>query len=151
MERFNKDKVFRLWSLIVYTNGKSRYNKDIPILVILPGEKSKRSKTDNFGEYYQSENIIKIWCGPHVDFEDLASTMLHEYAHYLQFWPWYTRYRSMYTYEKNPYEIKAREFEKLAPGLVKLTTEDEWLKFQRKNKGIIKIYEDSRSSINVKT
>jgi hypothetical protein len=57
----------------------------------------------------------------------------------------------MYTYEKNPYEIQAREFEKLAPGLVKLTTEDEWLKFQRKNKGIIKIYEDSRSSINVKT
>ena len=151
MERFNKDKIFRLWSLIVYTNGKSKYKSDIPLLVILPGAKSKRTKTDNFGEYLPSENLIKIWCGPHIDFADLASTMLHEYVHYLQFWPWYMRYKGMYTYEKNPYEIQAREFEKLAPGLVKLTTEDEWLKFQRKNKGIIKIYEDSRSSINVKT
>ena len=139
-----------MWSLIVYIRGKSRYNKDIPTLKIFSGSKSKRSKTETFGEYYHSENAIEIWCGPHIDFEDLASTILHEYSHYLQFWPWYTRYRSMYTYEKNPYEIEAKESEKFAPELVKMVAEDEWKRFLKKNRKIGNVYRKSQDAVKIK-
>ena len=85
------------------------YRKDFPKLYFFYGSKKEGKKSLTYGEYCNYGNTIKIWCGPHTNFNDLASTMLHEYSHYLQFWPWYTRYKNMYTYETNPYELEARE------------------------------------------
>lgn len=150
MERIDRDKILRLWSLIVYIKGKSKYNKGVPDLIVLGGSKTKRSKLETFGEYYYTDNIIKIWCGPHIDFEDLASTILHEYTHYLQFWPWYTRYRNMYKYDENPYEIEAKNSENLATDLVKMVSESVWRKFVRSNRKVLRIYERSQEIVNVK-
>lgn len=151
MERINKDKIFRLWSLIIYLKGRSKYKKDFPELYFFYGSKRERNKNLTFGEYYNEGNTIKIWCGPHIDFKDLASTMLHEYEHYLQFWPWYTRYKNMYSYENNPYEIRAKESEKLAPSLIKRVSDSEWIGEIRKTPGISKIYEKSRETIVIKS
>jgi len=149
LERINKDKIFRLWSLIIHTKGKSRYKKDYPNLYFLSGTKREGEKSLTFGEYYNDENVIKIWCGPHTDFKNLASTMLHEYEHYLQFWPWYTRYKNTHSYENNPYEIEASAAEKLAPDLIKLISDVEWKRKIKKNSDIVKIYDKSAKRINI--
>ena len=150
MERVNKDKIFRLWSLIIDLKGKSKYRKDFPKLYFFYGSKREGKKSLTYGEYYNDGNVIKIWCGPHTDFKELASTMLHEYAHYLQFWPWYTRYKNMYSYETNPYEIEAKEFEKLAPDLTKLVSDSSWKREIRRNPGIVRICKKSSETIIIK-
>ena len=81
----------------------------------------------------------------------MAPKGLHEYAHYLQFWPWYTRYRNTYSYETNPYEIEAKKFESLAPSLTKLVSDIAWKKEIRKNSSISEIYERSIESIVIKS
>lgn len=151
MERINKDKIFRLWSLIINIRGKSRYKKDIPKLYFFHGSKREGKKSLTYGEYYNEGNIIKIWCGPHIDFNEMAATMLHEYSHYLQFWPWYTRYKNMYSYEKNPYEIEARKSEKLAQDLTKLVSDVLWKREVRKNPGLLKIYNKYTETIIIKS
>lgn len=150
MERINKDKIFRLWSLIIDLKGKSKYKKDFPKLYFFYGSKREGKKSLTYGEYYNDGNVIKIWCGPHTDFKELASTMLHEYAHYLQFWPWYTRYKNMYSYETNPYEIEAKEFEKLAPDLTKLVSDSSWKREIRRNPDIVRICKKSSETIIIK-
>lgn len=150
LERINKDKLFRLWSLIIHLKGRSKYKKDYPKLHFFYGSKREGKKSLTYGEYYNDGNLIKIWCGPHTDFNDLASTMLHEYSHYLQFWPWYTRYKNTYSYETNPYEIEAKESEKLAPDLTKLVTDTIWKREIRKNPEIDKIYKISSETIVIK-
>jgi hypothetical protein len=151
LEKINKDKIFRLWSLIIHLKGKSRYKEDFPKLYFFYGSKRERNKKTTYGEYYNDRNIIKIWGGPHMNFNELASTMLHEYAHYLQFWPWYTRYKNMYSYETNPYEIEANQFESLAPSLTKLVSDIAWKREIRKNSSISEIYERSIESIVIKS
>jgi len=150
LERINKDKIFRLWSLIIHIKGKSMYRKDFPKLYFFYGSKKEGKKSLTYGEYCNYGNTIKIWCGPHTNFNDLASTMLHEYSHYLQFWPWYTRYKNMYTYETNPYELEARESERLAPELTKLVSDACWKREIRKNSEISVIYKKSIESIVIK-
>ncbi len=150
MERINKDKIFRLWSLIIHLKGKSKYGKDLPKLYFFYGAKKEGAKSLTYGEYYNDGNMIKIWGGPHINFNALASTMLHEYAHYLQFWPWYTRYKNTYSYETNPYELEARKFEKIAPSLTKLVSDIEWENVIRKNTKIARIYKKSIESIIIK-
>ena len=151
MERIDKDKIFRLWSLIIHLKGKSKYKKDFPKMYFFYGSKREGKKNLTFGEYYNDGNTINIWCGPHTDFDDLASTMLHEYEHYLQFWPWYTRYKNMYSYEDNPYEIEAKESEKLAPKLTKLVSDSVWMGEIKKNPEIAKIYKKSSETVIIKS
>lgn len=134
MERISKDKILRLWALVVYERGKSQYRGEIPGLIISAGTKNGRT----FGQYFP--NIIKIWVGPHLNFKEIASTTLHEYEHYLQFWPWYIRYQNMYGYKKNPYEAKAVEAEYLAPFLIQGISDDSWKSLCRKNKEIKRLY-----------
>ncbi len=150
MERINKDKIFRLWSLIIHLKGRSKYKKDFPKMYFFYGSKKESKKNLTFGEYYNDGNTIKIWCGPHTDFNELASTMLHEYSHYLQFWPWYTRYKNMYSYEDNPYEIEAKESESLAPELTKLVSDSLWKEEIKKKPEIAKIYKKSIGMIVIK-
>lgn len=145
MERINKDKVLRLWSLIIHTYGKSKYKKDLPTVYFFYGTNSKSV----FGEYYNQDNHIKIWFGPHDSLKDIAATMLHEYAHHLQFWPWYTRYDKKYTYYKNPYELQAKEMEKLAPDLMEMICDKEWENIIRKKRDLPAIYNRARQMISI--
>ncbi len=133
LERINKERILRLWTLVIYEKGRSQYRRDLPDLVISGGENGL-----SIGEYVP--NTIRIWVGPHLNFKEIASTLLHEYEHYLQFWPWYTRYMKMYGYKKNPYEAKAIEAELLAPLLIQETTDDSWKALCRKNKEIKRLH-----------
>lgn len=143
MKRINTDKIYRLWSLIIYIHGKSKYRKDLPFLRFRPGK-----DTDiTYGEYYPQTNTVEIKWKPHLDFKDLSSTMLHEYAHYLQFWPWYVRYREMYKYDDNPYEVEARIMEKEAPDLIRMISPEEWSKAVKKKKKLLRIYRDINKKI----
>ena len=77
--------------------------------------------------------------------------MLHEYSHYLQFWPWYTRYKNMYSYETNPYEIEAKESEKLAPNLTKMVSDSVWEREIRKNPDIARIHQITSQTVRIKS
>lgn len=99
------------------------------------------------GEYLYKENEIQIWWKPHSDFKDLASTILHEYTHYLQFWPWYSRYQKIYSYEKNPYEVEANLSESVAPDFIKDISDDNWNYHIKRNPKLRKIYESSESLV----
>ena len=145
MERIHKDRILRVWSLIVFRKGKSKYKKDIPKLILITGS----NKTQIIGRYLPYENSILVWCKSHYDFKELTSTILHEYTHYLQFWPWYQRYAKIYTYKENPYEIEANLSESEAPSLIKEISENRW-KINVKNQEIRMIYESADDSVIVK-
>ena len=139
MERINKDRISRLWSLVIYKKGRSRYKNDIPSLSLFTGNSGGKT----IGEYLYKENQIRIWWQPHDDFKELASTILHEYTHYLQFWPWYSRYQKIYSYKDNPYEIQANESESETPDFIKEISEEQWRFNLKKISKLRKIYEKS--------
>lgn len=138
MERINRDRILRIWSLIVLKKGKSKHGKPIPTLVLI----TKSNETQTIGKYIHEDNSIHIWFRSHYDFKDLTSTILHEYTHYLQFWPWYVRYRKMYSYKENPYEIAANLSETDATNLIREISDEKWL-YNISNKKLRKIYESS--------
>ena len=140
MERVQKNRILRFWALVVYNKGRSLYRREIPNLIILPGENGLK-----IGEYLP--NTISIWTGRHPNFISIASTILHEYEHYLQFWPWYTRYLKMYGYKNNPYEIKAIEAEEIAPMLLELIKDPGWKRMCRKNPGLVRIYDKVKKDV----
>ena len=145
MERINRDRVLRLWSLILHTKGKSKYKRDFPRVLFFKNNKKNR----NYGEYTNYDNTIKIWWKEHEDLKELASTMLHEYAHYLQFWPWYVRYKSKYKYDQNPYEIQAKNMEKMAPLIVSLTRDEFWYKMLSRDRKLRDLYYKNQETIEV--
>lgn len=143
MERISKDRISRIWSLIVHKKGRSKYKSTIPSLSLFTGNSGGKT----VGEYLYKENQIRIWWQPHDDFKDLASTILHEYTHYLQFWPWYSRYQKIYSYKDNPYEIQANESEIETPDYIKNISEDQWQLNLRKISKLKKIYEQCEELI----
>ena len=142
MERINKDRILKIWSLIVFRKGKSKYGKPIPNLILI----NRPNQTRTIGEYIYEDNSIKIWFQDHCDFRELTSTILHEYTHYLQFWPWYSRYQKMYSYKDNPYEIQANLSESEAPFFIKEISQEKW-KSNIKNQRLKKIYGSSNRRI----
>lgn len=139
MKRINKDKIVRIWSLIIHRLGKSKYKQDPPSLVFQSDEKYGGLF---YGEYTNYDNRIKIWWKSHTTSKEITSTMIHEYVHYLQYWPWYIRYMNKYTYDKNPYELQAVSISELhEPEISKYTSDHEWRKLLRKEPKLKKIYE----------
>ena len=59
--------------------------------------------------YDKEDNEILVRIQGHRTIYNLATTIIHEYIHYLQptHGNWYERYDSMYGYDDNPYEIEA--------------------------------------------
>jgi hypothetical protein len=143
LERVNKDKVLRIWSLTAFHRGKSKYKKDLPKLVLLPDINGRV-----IGEYGNDENEIRIWLKPHSDFKEMTKTLLHEYTHYLQYSPWYYRYQKMYEYDKNPYEIEANKSEDMWTVLLSEVSDDNWGSYLRKNKRLKRIYQRSEEMVS---
>ena len=65
-------------------------------------------KADYEGEFVSEDNEIIIYSKNITSKSDLAKTIVHEYAHYLQSPVWMTRYYTMgHTYRTHPYEKQA--------------------------------------------
>jgi hypothetical protein len=134
LKRINREKVFRIWSLILLWKGISKYRNDYPILEICGDHFSPQFKrTQIVAEYDPIENTVTIWWRKHKHIEEITSTLLHEYTHYLQFWPWYSRYSNLLSYSKNPYEIQAFESESDTQFFLQNVSDKPW-------KGLIKKY-----------
>ena len=145
MERINKDRILRICSIIIHTQGRSKYRSDFPVIHLFKSNK----KNSNYGEYYNHTNTINIWWKDHEDLEEIARTLIHEYTHYLQFWPWYTRYKNNYKYENNPYEVQARQRENIAPGLVELTRSGLWDDTLRKDRKLASIHRKINEMVSI--
>lgn len=65
-----------------------------------------------FGHYYSDINTIYIYNLRNVSTNDLVSTVIHEYTHYLQSDTKYLEYLETYDYDNHPYECEARKNEK---------------------------------------
>lgn len=64
-----------------------------------------------YGNYCFWRNKITIYL-PHCEtIEELVSTIIHEYTHYLQSRPRYLYYQKHYYYSTNPYEREAKRNE----------------------------------------
>ena len=134
MQKIERDMVLRLYSLIIFRLGVSKYGKDVPKLILISGKEAK-----NFGEY-SNDNTITIWWQMCSNMSEFAETLLHEYSHYLQYWPWYIRYSRSHTYEENPYEIQAINLSEKYPEYIKDTTDQNWLKLYSENKRLNILY-----------
>ena len=88
--------------------GESKYHPHTPYLVVEYSPES--TGVDNLwkGEFEPEDNEIIIYTKNITSKSDLAKTIVHEYAHYLQDPKWMTRYYNMgYTYNTHPYEKQA--------------------------------------------
>ena len=63
--------------------------------------------------WYDWDNIIWINLASCKRMISVQKTILHEWTHAQQTFRWYNQYNLKFGYNKNPYEIKARENEKL--------------------------------------
>jgi len=63
--------------------------------------------------WYDWDNIIWINLASCKRMISVQKTILHEWTHAQQTYRWYNHYQMKYGYNKNPYEIRARENEKL--------------------------------------
>lgn len=71
----------------------------------------KIKKAIVFGNYCFWRNTITIYL-PHCNsIDEVISTVIHEYTHYLQSRPRYQTYQKEYYYSTNPYEKEARRNE----------------------------------------
>lgn len=94
--------------------GESKYYKHTPYLTIEYSPESTGVNNQWKGEFVREENEIIIYSKNITDKEDLARTIVHEYAHYLQRGNWMQRYYDMgYKYNNHPYEIQAFTIEEL--------------------------------------
>lgn len=125
--------------------GKSKYHEDTPYLVFQSGEKYGGLF---YGEYTNHDNQVKIWWKSHTTSKEITSTMIHEYVHYLQYWPWYVRYMNKYTYDKNPYELQAVSISRLyEPEITRYCSDSEWKRLIRKDSRLKRIYETVENKI----
>jgi hypothetical protein len=114
----NRNEVERLAELYfnntVKLLGESKYHTITPYLVIENNPESEGIDNDWKGEYDSEENEIIIYSDNIISKSDLAKTIVHEYAHYLQDPKWMTRYYTMgYKYNNHPYEKQAFQIEEL--------------------------------------
>lgn len=92
--------------------GESKYHNCTPYLVVEYSPQSEGIDDEWHGEYVPEENEIIIYSRNITSKSDLAKTIVHEYAHYLQDPKWMTRYYGMgYTYNSHPYEREAFKIE----------------------------------------
>ena len=63
--------------------------------------------------WYDWDNIIWINLSACKRMISVQKTILHEWTHAQQTFRWYNHYQMKYGYAKNPYEVQARENEKL--------------------------------------
>jgi hypothetical protein len=148
LKKLHTERIFRIWSLILLWRGKSKYKQSFPLLKI----SNKVHRTEPKGTYKVAEycfetNQVTVWWKKHSHFKELTSSLLHEYTHYLQFWPWYSRYANIHKYVKNPYEIEARESEKLTNIFIQCITNYSWKKLLKEEPRLLKIYNKVSSSV----
>jgi hypothetical protein len=88
--------------------GESKFQEYLPWTDV-----ENDSNLELKGEYDGSDNTIIIYSKYIDNIDDLISTVIHEYTHYLQSPGWYTRYAN--TLNKNddhPYESQAESVAK---------------------------------------
>jgi Zn-dependent peptidase ImmA (M78 family) len=73
----------------------------------------RKDETEQFtmGSYYSEENRIVLYNINCKTLEDVVSTIIHEYSHYLQSMKKYWEYFNTYSYSTHPYERQAKRNE----------------------------------------
>jgi len=73
----------------------------------------RKDKTERFikGIYYSGENRIIVYDLNCKTLEDVVSTIIHEYSHYLQSMKKYWEYFNTHSYSTHPYERQAKRNE----------------------------------------
>lgn len=73
----------------------------------------RKDETERFimGSYYSVENRIVVYDVNCKTLEDVVSTIIHEYSHYLQSMKKYWEYFNTYSYSTHPYERQAKRNE----------------------------------------
>lgn len=82
-----------------------------PIQTKLQIIKGRNPKDNRIGEYDPNTDKIRVFLGRIKSIKDFTNTVIHEYAHAVQFskdqLTYYEHYEKEYGYSKNPYEKEA--------------------------------------------
>lgn len=95
-----------VWIKVIAHFGPSKFYQTVPHLVLYHDD----ADLNDFGQFDFDEVEIAINIATHHTTRTIIHTMLHEYSHYLESPGWYTRYSKIFSYQNNPYEIKANKF-----------------------------------------
>ena len=90
--------------------GVNKRKKTYPKISVRIRFKSEEEKTYN-GVYYNNENRIIVYDLNCESLEEVVSTVIHEYTHYLQSMKKYWIYFETYDYSNHPFEAQARRNE----------------------------------------
>lgn len=90
--------------------GINKRKKTYPKISVRIRFKSEDEKICN-GVYYNNENRIIIYDLNCNSLEEVVSTVIHEYTHYLQSMKKYWIYFETYYYSNHPFEAQARRNE----------------------------------------
>lgn len=90
--------------------GVNKRKKTNPKISVRIRFKSLEEKTYN-GCYHDNENRIIVYDLNCNSLEDVVSTVIHEYTHYLQSMKKYWEYFETYYYSNHPFEVQARKNE----------------------------------------
>lgn len=104
-----KKHVNQIFNWCINTYGKSKFNKDIPIIEF--------KKSDYYTEgcmafYDEIEGTIFISKDKNDNLQELANSIIHEYTHYKQNMKHYQVLSLYLTDQKNPMEIEANKIAK---------------------------------------
>jgi hypothetical protein len=91
--------------------GINKRKKTQPKVTVRINFRSDENERFIKGVYYSNENKIIVYDLNCQSLEDVVSTVIHEYTHYLQSMKKYWEYYDLYYYSTHPYERQARRNE----------------------------------------
>lgn len=81
------------------------------LLLEINYKKRMRGNDIYYGKYCFNQNKITIYVKNCLTIDEIISTVIHEYTHYLQSSVKYRLYSKTYYYSQNPYERQAKRYE----------------------------------------
>jgi uncharacterized protein YjaZ len=88
-------------------------NREGYLYKVYDKEKTIKRKYSIFGRYCEIRNLIVIYEPNCRTLNEIVSTVIHEYTHYLQSMYQYKKYDEIYYYSLNPLEKEAQKNEEL--------------------------------------
>jgi len=91
--------------------GTNKRKKTLPKVSVRINFRADETERFIKGIYYPNENRIIVYSLNCETIEEIVSTVIHEYTHYLQSYVKYEELYKRYYYKNHPYEKEARKNE----------------------------------------
>ena len=101
----------KIENIVDYDYPNIELHKDIYARLSGDEEAKGEHSSTSIAEYDENENKIFIYYPNVNNEEDVLKALIHEYTHYTQDSKLLKRYRSIYSYNEDPFELEATKAE----------------------------------------